>query len=212
MKKICSLLLLLIVGGAASAQSYTGLVDYQKMSRQAVFSDVPFPEKEVAAAIQDSMEKLGYKAKDSKGFTVFRGVRLPVFGNEVLDLYFSVDRKSRKEKEVAVITMMLSRGSDNFITQGADPGVIENAKEFLNGLAGSLGAYDLEKQISEQEEQTRSAEKKANNLADEGQDLQKKRKKIDKEIEENAKDQADQNIELEKQRQNLETLKAKRKQ
>ena len=206
------MLLLFAVCSTASAQSYTGTAEYQKMSRQAILSDVPFPEKEVSAAIEDSLEKLGYKAKDSKGFTLFKGVRLPIFGNEAFDLYFSVDRKSRKEKEVSIITMLLSRGGDNFVTQGVDPGVIENAKTFLNGLSGSLESYDLEQQITAQGELTTKTEKKANNLVEEGQDLQKKKIKIDKEIEENIKNQAEQNTELEKQRQTLETLKAKRKQ
>ena len=48
--------------------------------------------------------------------------------------------------------------------------------------------------------------------AEDGEDLQKKLNKVNKQIEENAKDQADQKSEIEKQRQALETIKGKRRQ
>jgi hypothetical protein len=212
MKKIFSLLMLLTVYGVAPAQSYTGLVDYQKASRQAVLGELSYPDNEIVSALQDTMARLGFKPKSSKGFMLFKAATLSAFGNEAFDIYFSVDRKSRKEKEISVITMMLSRGGDNFITQGTDAGVIENAKIFLNGFINSMYSYDLEQQISAQQDVTDKAEKKARNLAEDADDLQKKFKKLEKEIDENAKDQVQQKGEVEKQRQELDNLKSRRKQ
>jgi hypothetical protein len=211
MKKIISLIVLIALYACTKAQSYTGTADYKKMSRQAIFNEVPFGEKVTEAAIRDSLEKLGYKPKESKGFMVYRGVKLSALSNEPLDIYISVERKSRKEKEVSVITMLLAKGEDNFITQGVDPGIIENGKSFLNGFTNYIDSYYLEQQIAEMEETRITNDKKTSSLANDAEDLQKKKKKIEKEIEDNIKEQADHKEASEKHLQNLEALKSKRK-
>lgn len=203
--------MMIAVYTAAIAQSYTGTAEYKKMSRQAILSEVSFLDKVVEAAIQDSLEKLGYKPKESKGFMVYKGVKLAALAKEPLDIYLAVERKSRKEKEISVITMLLSRGEDNFITQGVDPGIIENAKSFLNGFTNYIGSYDLEQQISELEEIRVTNEKKTTSLVNDAEDLQKKRKKIEKDLEDNLKEQADHKATAEKNLQDLEVLKTKRK-
>lgn len=206
-----SLVVLIAVCACTQAQSYTGTADYKKMSRQAIFNEVPFAAQVAEAAIQDSLQKLGYKPKESKGFMVYRGVKLSALSNEPLDIYISVERKSRKEKEVSVITMLLAKGEDNFVTQGVDPGIIENGKLFLNGFTNHIDSYNLEQQISEMEETRIAHEKKTSSLASDAEDLQKKKKKIEKDIEDNSKEQADHKATSEKHSQNLETLKSKRK-
>lgn len=211
MKKIIGLVVLIALYAATQAQSYTGTADYKKMSRQAIFNEVPFGEKVTEAAIQDSLEKLGYKPKESKGFMVYRGVKLSSLSNEPLDIYFSVERKSRKEKEISVITMLMAKGEDNFITQGVDPGIIENGKSFLNGFTNYIDSYNLEQQIAEMEEIRITNEKKTASLTSDAEDLQKKKKKIEKEIEDNIKEQADHKEAAEKNLQSLEVLKSKRK-
>ena len=212
MKTILSLILLISSFMTAFSQSVVTTVEYQKTSRDAIVNEIPFPEKTVANAIQDTLQKLGYKGKESKGFVVYKGVQMAVLGNETLDLYFSVDRKSRKEKEYSNVTMMLSRGGDNFLTAVADPGIIRSARTFLESLVTTVVYFDIEQQVAAQEDMVRAAEKKARNLAEDGEDLQKKLNKINRQIDENAKDQANQKSEIEKQRQGLETIKGKRRQ
>jgi hypothetical protein len=69
----------------------------------------------------------------------------------------------------------------------------------------------LELQIDAQEDVIKKNEKKVVNLADDASSLQKKKKKLDDEIAQNAIDQTNQKAETERQKQILETLKAKRK-
>ncbi len=191
-------------------QSKTTTIEYKKISRDAVSRELPFPEKTVINAMEDTLEKMGYHGKESKGFMVFKGVTLPVLGTDPYDLYISTDRKSKREKESAVITMMISKGEDNFITEATDPGIIKNAKSYLDNIDPSIAHYDLEQQIAAQEDIVRKAEKKATNLSEDGDDLQKKRKKIEEQIADNIKDQSKQKDEVTKENQLLETLKAKR--
>ena len=212
MKKLFLSLAITVMATASFAQAHLATADYQKTMQPAVENDIPFPEKTVNKAIEDKMQKMGYKGKDNKGYTIYRGVRMAELGPDAYDLYFKTDRKSRKESDNTVVTMMVSSGYDKFIGDSTNGTVIENAKNYLNSLTEMIAAYDLELQIKEQEDATKKADKKLTNLVEDGQNLQKKKARIEKDIEDNIKKQADQKAESEKQRQIFETLKAKRKQ
>ena len=162
--------------------------------------------------IVDMMEKKGYKAKDTKGYYTFKGVMLPELGNSFYDLYFKTDRKSRKEKDNTILTLLVSGGYEKFIGDSTGSALITNVKTFLNRQVEATAAYDLEMQINEQDETTINAQKKIASLIEDGQSLQKKKEKLEKEIQDNIKKQADQRIEADKQNQIFSTLKAKRKQ
>jgi hypothetical protein len=212
MKIIFTLLVLTGFYLPVSAQSETATVNYLKIDRQAVTNEIPFPEKTIMNAIDDKMLKLGYKGKDSKGFTVYRSVRLPELGNAEYDLYFMAERKSRRNKDNSTVTLMISKGPDNFATPKDDAALFTSAKKYLENIVVMITAYDLEVQITEQQDAVTYADKKYNDLIDEGQNLEKKRKNIEKDIEDNKKNQENQLADIEKQKQKLETLKTGRKQ
>jgi hypothetical protein len=211
MKHILTFIVSLVFCTAALAQSRTETVSYLKINRQAVVNEIPFAEKTVRDAIDSKMQQLGYKGKDSKGFTVYKGVKIAELGNESYDLYFMADKKSRKDKDNSVLTLMISKGFEVFAADSTDAALMSNAKEYLNNIKTMIAAYDLDQQIIAQEDAVKKADKKYNNLIDDGQSLEKKRKNIEKDIEDNKKDQAAQQAELDKQKQILETLRGKRK-
>jgi hypothetical protein len=212
MKHILTFIVSLVFCTAALAQSRTETVSYLKINRQAVVNEIPFAEKTVRDAIDSKMQQLGYKGKDSKGFTVYKGVKIAELGNESYDLYFMADKKNRKDKDNSVLTLMISKGFEVFAADSTDAALMSNAKEYLNNIKTMIAAYDLDQQIIAQEDAVKKADKKYNNLIDDGQSLEKKRKNIEKDIEDNKKDQAAQQAELDKQKQILETLRGKRKQ
>jgi len=195
----------------AMGQSRTATVEYQKINRQAIVADVPFPEKTIRDAIDNKMELMGYKGKDSKGFTVYKGVRMPELGNDSYDLYFMADRKSKKEKENSTVTLLISKGFDNFVADSNDARVVTNAKNYLDTLKNMIADYDLQQQIMAQEDVVKKADKKYTGYIDDAADLEKKRKKIEKDIEDNKKAQVDQQAEIERQKTILETLRGKRR-
>lgn len=211
MKHLFAFIASLIFCTVAGAQSRTATVEYLKINHQAVVNEIPFPEKTIRDAIDNKMEQMGYKGKDSKGFTVYKGVRLAALGNDSYDLYFMADRKSRKDKDNSTLTLMMSKGFDSFIADSTDAAVINNAKGYMDTIKNMIAAYDLEQQIISQEDAIKKADKKYNNLIDDGVSLEKKRKGIEKDIEDNKKDQTNQQAEIEKQKQILETLRGKRK-
>ncbi len=212
MKKILLSAIILFSAACATAQARLSAADYNKVLQPAVEIEIPFNEKTVMKTIVDNIEKRGYRGKDSKGYTVFKGVLIPEIGPAAYDLYFKTDRKSRKEKDITILTMLISSGFERFIGDTTDSKVIDNAKAFLNKQVDAVIAYDLELQVKEQDDVAAKADKKYNNLVEDGNDLAKKKEKLEKDIAENIQKQAEQKAEAEKQRQILETLKAKRKQ
>jgi len=102
-------------------------------------------------------------------------------------------------------------GFDNFASDTANIDLINSTKAYINSLREVAAAYDLELQISAQEELVKKNEKKVENLKDDANSLQKKKKKLDDEIAQNIIDQNVQRIETERQKQIMETLKSKRK-
>ena len=185
------------------AQSRVESVEYQKVQRDAIVADVPFPEKTIAAAISDTLQKLGFKGKDTKGFTLYKGVTLAALGSSAYDLYFSVDRKSKKEKDQSTVTLMISKDFDNFIAEKTEPDIISNAKTYMDSLRNIVAIYDLEQQIQEQEVLVKKNEKKLEDLTDQEKDYEKDRKKLEDKIDTNKKNKAKQISENDVQKQVL---------
>jgi seryl-tRNA synthetase len=80
---------------------------------------------------------------------------------------------------------------------------VDEAKNYLNGLASAIEAYDLELSIKAQNDDLIKAEAKYKNLVNESEDLEKKRIAIDKKIADNKSDQQQQLKEIENQKQKL---------
>ncbi len=210
-KILYTLITLLIFSTTVSSQSRYVFINFKDAQKPGVQNDFSYPQNIVSKAISDKMEKLGYKGKESKGITTYKSVLLPELGAATYDIYFKIDRKSRKEKDATSVTMLVSAGNENFITEADNSQTINNAKYFLDNLIPGIQAFDLEQQIKDQEEAVKKAEKKYKNLQDDQDDLQKRRRKIEEQLSDNAKDQQNQQDEIAKQRQIFETLKLKRK-
>jgi len=212
MKQIYLLVAIFFFSVTAFAQARITTAQYQKISQPALEIEIPFAEKTVMKSVVDKLESAGYKGKDTKGYYTFTGVKLPEFGTESYDLYFKTERKSRREKDNTLLTMLIGNGYEKFIDEAAGSVVIGNAKKFLNNQAEAATAFDLEMQITDQEELSKKAEKKLATLIENAQDLQKKKEKLVAEIADNIKRQAEQKVEAEKQTTIFNNLKTKRKQ
>jgi hypothetical protein len=211
MKKILTFVLAITSFFTSIAQSRTEPVEYQKIPRQAAVMDYPFPAKITEAAIDDKFTKMGYKGKETKGFIVYKGVRLADLGSDMYDLYFMVDKKSRKDKDNSKITLLISKGLEQFVNDTLDVNVFTNGKTYLNNFGPVIVAYDLEVQIKDQQEAVQKNEKKAANLMEDAVGLQKDKAKLEKKIADNEQEQVKQKAEVETQKQILTTLISKRK-
>lgn len=210
MKQAITILLAVLCVQFVSAQAIEAKVEYQKKDQDAFMIEFPYPPSVVEGAIVERMEKMGMKAKESKGFRNYKETILSQISSEKMDYIIRVERKSRKEKDESQVYLLIYKGDGNLFSI-MDESLKQNAKYFLNDLAPYVEAYNLEQEIKSQDEVVVKASKKQANLEDDLKDLEKKKKKLEDDIEENKKDQEKQKQEIEKQKQVLEAMKAKRK-
>jgi hypothetical protein len=212
MKKIILFLSILLVSVLVYGQAYEGTVQYQKGLQPAAVIELPYPPSVVNAAMDDYLSKKGKsRANDIKGFSTFRNTQ-PLQNDSInADLYFKTERKSRKEKEVTVVSLLVLPNAQQ--TSAGDLHYLDmnDAKDYLNGLATAIEAYNLELTIKDQNDAVIKAEAKYKNLTNEGEDLENKRTAIEKKIADNKNDQQQQLKDIENQKQKLTQWVSQRK-
>ena len=189
-KLLLTSLLILALKMDSWSQAFATKVEYQKTQQSAAGIQLPYASGTVEDALKDYMAKKGYKSTSSKGFVVFRGARLDSNDADLSDLYFTVERKSRKEKDETLITLLPAKSGQDILTDSsANEAKIEKAKSFLDNMAPFIGSQLVQLQINDQDASLKKAQKKMNGLMDDRNDLDKKIRKLKGDLDQNQKDQ-----------------------
>jgi hypothetical protein len=212
MKKTILFFSILLISVLSYGQAQEGTVEYQKKLQPAAVIELPYPPSVVDAAMNDYLSKKGRsRSNDIKGFSTFRNTQ-PVSTDTVnADLYFKTERKSRKEKEVTVVSLLVMPSEAQTNTGNLHYLDMNDAKNYLNDVAAAIEAYNLELTIKDQNDAVTKAETKYKGLVNDGDDLEKKRTAIDKKIADNKSDQKQQLKEIENQKQKLSQWVGERK-
>ncbi len=197
----------LLMSTLVKAQAYESTIKYNKVDQPALAIEYNYPPDLVEKALVSKLESLGVKGKSSKGFRVYTGTTIPEINNTAMDYTFSVDKKSRKDKNTSVIHLIISGGNVIGDNNGA---IKDNAKAFLANLRPHIEAGDLTLQIKAQEDVLSKAEKKLKSLQSDQSDLEKRIKKAQEDLSKNGNEQVQQNGEIERQKQVLDALKARK--
>jgi hypothetical protein len=195
---------------SAGAQSF-GELEWQKTKIPAVVMEIPQTASVTQDAITKKLVQLGYNGKETKGVVVYKGIRIPEISTELLDIYLSVDRKSRKTKDACTVYFSVSGAPGSYVKAGDDPILLQKINAYVNNFPVWAEAEALEREIKAQEDKFKSAEKKASDLQNESENLQKRLKKLNEDIEQNKQDIEKQKTEVENQRKALDILRSKRK-
>lgn len=197
--------LFFITSAQAQSNASESSIEYHKGDKVAAVIELPYPPEVVEDAIKDYLSKKGVKESKYKGFSIFRSTRMYDSDLNVNDLHFKVERKSRKEKDVSVVYLLVGRPGENVGLRTKDDRYkVDDGKGFLNNMAPSIEAYNLEVDIKNQDETVKKTEKKMKNLQDEQKELEKK-------LEANKKEQEKQTEEMSKQKTMLEAMQGRRK-
>lgn len=212
MKKTIPFFSILLISLFGYGQAYESAVQYQDKLQPAAVIDLPYPPSVVDAAMNDYLSKKGKsRGNDMKGFITFRNTQ-PVQNDSVnADLYFKTERKSKKEKEVTVVSLLVMPNEVQSNTGNLHYLNMNDAKDYLNGLATAIEAYNLELTIKDQNDAVTKAEAKYKSLANEGEELENKRTSIEKKIADNKNDQQQQLKEIDNQKQKLTQWVSQRK-
>ncbi len=211
MKKLLLFLICFSCISLLIAQSRFTVVQFNKKDVPAIIVEVPFVESTVRDAIDKNFEKLGYKNRKQKDYLVYGGVTMPEFGNEPYDIYVLVERKSRQDKDVSFVTFLMSKGFENFVNEREENRLLDKTKTYMNGLKILSAEYDLELQITAQEEVIKKAFKKLDNLKEDSVSLIKKKRKLEEDITQNNLSISSQMTDSNRQKQILDVLISKRK-
>jgi hypothetical protein len=200
-----------------SQASFTS-ISYNKTSQPGLMLDLPYNESISENFIIDNLKKIGYDAetkgklfwKQNKlnGYYIFKEVRLEGVA-ELVDLYFKVDRKSKRAKDESIIYMLVGRG-ESFISSTSDEITYNAAKNFLNGFVDKSAVYKLDLDIKAQEDAVKDAEKKYDKLKDNEKDMSKKIDQLQKDLKKNREDQEEQVKAIERERKRLDELRGQK--
>ena len=220
MKNLTALFLtVFIVFNTAFSQSTTTSVSYNKKDQTGLMLELPYNEEVSQGFIVTNLQRTGYNPetkgslfwKNNKinGFYTFKGVRLKGADGPV-DLYFKVERKSRKQADQSIIYLLLSKGNESFISPDDDEDTYTAAKRFLNGFVEQSAAYKLDLDIKSQEDVVKDAEKKMNKLKDQEKTLNRKIEELQDDLKKNREDQKNQQTTIEVEQLKLSDLKAQK--
>jgi hypothetical protein len=199
------ILFAVVLGFASSsfAQAMDGNIEFNKTAAPGASVEIAVKSDVAESAIKDKMNTLGYKSSSFKGFYVFRNFIDTSVNSQPVDLFLKVDRKSRGEKDKSIVQMVTAIRDSVVVSPGA--------KMFLNKLIPHTEAYNLNLDISAQEEVVTKNQKKFDNLVDDSVSLVKKIKNLTEDLANNRNKRQEQQKEVEKQKAVLETLKSRRK-
>ena len=212
MKKVICFLSMSLAAITMFGQAQSGSVVHQKVQHDAAVIELPYAPDMVNAALNDYLSKKGKsKVDDLKGFTTYRNTQ-PLASDSVnADLYFKVERKSRKEKESTVVSLLLQSPVGNNATAKVHHLDMEEAKTYLNELMPAFVAYDLELSIKDQNKSLIDAESKLKGMQQDNEELRNKIKGLEKDLEHNGQKQQAQTAAINDQNQKLAELVAQRK-
>lgn len=220
MGKIFFSLAFLVLAVSGRAQSSATSVKYNKTSKPALVLLLPYNEEIAEGAIVQKLKEIGYnpeskgslfwKKNTVDGYYVFKGVALRDLNGQVVDLYFKVDRKSKKEKEQSYLYMMVSKGDEQFISSETEPSIYNSSSEFLNRFAEYGASYKMDVDIQKQDEAVQTAQKKYTNLRDDETGFVKKINDLEQKLKDNRQQQETQIKVIEEEKRKLEELRAKK--
>jgi hypothetical protein len=206
MKKIILVVVCFIIAQFSMAQAYDGSVDYLKKSQAAVIAEYKYPQETVEKTLRDKLERLGLKVKSSKGFLIAYNAVISSVSSNQMEYAFQVDRKSKREKETTVISMVMNVNDVNATADNAS-----KAKDFLNELAPAIDALNIDNMVTDQTTVLEKVQKKNKNLQEDIEGLEKKIRNYQDDLAKTKRQQEDQVKEVQRQQEILDTIKAKRK-
>lgn len=206
MKKIILVVVCFIIAQFSIAQAYDGSVDYLKKSQAAVIAEYKYPQETVEKTLRDKLERLGLKVKSSKDFLIAYNAVISSVSSNQMEYAFQVDRKSKREKETTVISMVMNVNDLNATADNAS-----KAKDFLNELTPAIDALNIDNMVNDQTTVLEKAQKKNKNLQEDIESLEKKIRNYQDDLAKTKRQQEDQVKEVQRQQEILDTIKAKRK-
>ncbi len=205
MKNIYLLLLFSFSLCIANAQIVESRAEYNKVDQSALKAEYKYPPETVEKSLTDKLERMGLKVKKSGGYMVVYNSVINSINDDALDYAFKAERKSRREKDISTLIMIINRNNENVVSAN-----ISDARSFLTDLGAAAAGVNADNMIMEQYDAVAKAEKKLKNLEEDKENLEKKIRNLQDDLRKNEKDTEDQQKEIVRQKEILEARKAEK--
>jgi len=202
------------------SQSVPKAVTFKDQLRPALELMLPNDSKTADATILSKLKETGYKPeknggflnKKSKqeGFYVFTGVELPELANQKLDLYFKVDPVNNNSADRSAITLMVSKGYENFVSQANDSATFIATEKFLNSFLNKTDMYAVGIEIEGKKKDLAASEKKWQDLRDKQQEGRNKITQLEADLKNWQQEELTQQKDVDEQRAALKGMEARR--
>lgn len=180
---IAFILLLANIKLIAQTEPIEGTIEYQKGEKRVAIVEVPYPTEVVESALKDHLERGGVKEERRKGMQVFKNARLTPTDGEVADLYFKVEKKNNMDDNNSRVYLIMGRPNENVDLRTPDDAYrIQDAKSFLSTLHPKTKSFELERNISRNEDNFKKSERKLNDLLEDRKRLDKKIDELEQEV------------------------------
>jgi len=195
MRKLLFMTVPVILSTTVQAQSYKSSYTFQKNVYTVAALQVPFEEDAVTDAVIDYMQAQGFKDAHYKDFIVFRSVPLDNSRSVVTDAYFNINRKSRSEKDMTIISLLpVKKGETLSPSSVEDSSLISISLVYLDSLKNRVYRFSLAKLIEGQQKTLDKTKAKILNLKNDSGDIAKKIRGYESDLAENKNDQAKQTV------------------
>ena len=198
----------------ARAQSSFTTIQYNNKMQPALVLELSNSTGDAEGTILQKLKETGYnpetqghlfwKKNKIDGFYVFSNVVLPSLSNQKLDMYFKVVQKNNEEKSNSTVYLLVSTGNENFASPQGDTTLWNSSQNFFNSFVEKTTAFNLEEQVTAQENTVKDAQNKLKKLEEVEKDLAGK-------VTGNQEDQKNAKLNIESQNKILEDLRQKRK-
>ncbi len=199
------MLLLCIAVQKSYSQMYESKVDYNRTQQAAVVSEYNYPEQIVEKTLRDKLEHMGNKIRSSRGFLVISNATLSNISSKPMEYAFKVDRKSKKEKDVAVLSAVMIENGVNATAENT-----AGLKSFLTDLIPFIEAVNIDFMVNEQFNAVVKSQKKLKNLQDDQSSMERKVRNLQDDLKKNAREQDDLQKQITKQQEVLDAFKTKK--
>lgn len=193
----------------------SGTLDYNGAKYPCEIIEYPLPPGDAETVIKDQMREKGYNQEKGRNFIVYRNVKInDLNSNESHDLVFKVERKSRKESDISLVSLVTANPGEipNERVKGGGKGIAvittsSAAGAFLESFqpAVTLQAFNLS--VLAKSDEVSKAEKKLDNLKKDQAKLERKIKDLQADLQSNTKSQESQSVEIESLKKALDDLK-----
>jgi hypothetical protein len=168
----------------AQATTQLSVLQYQGKPVTALTIELPHKIDYVKQLFDEKLEmdRLGTPLKGDQNFLLFRQIKLARITTSYLDVYYQIEELNTISTRLVKITMLISKGYDNFITKESDAVTTQNVMDLLNEIGISVERKNFELQLMTKEQEVATEKQKLFLLEEEVKIIENERKEIDKRV------------------------------